>query len=220
MRLEPRLLDAATRRYRPAGRFAYHFARGKLLRDPVFAVILQNNWIAPESHVLDLGCGQGLLASLLLAADRGSRVRGIELMPREAQRARIALGEAAEIVCEDIRQAAFGQPDVAVILDVLHYIAPADQELVLQRLRRALAPGGLLLLRVGDAAAGLPFRLSTWVDRAVVLVRRRRLDRLHCRTLAEWRGLLERLDFHVRVVPLRHGVPFANILLECRLPDS
>ena len=216
-RLDRALLDAATARYRPAGRFAYHFARGKLGGDPAFAAIVHEGWIAPGSRVLDLGCGQGLLASLLIATGSGCRVHGIELMPRDAQRASTALGGAARIVCGDIRSEDFGSADSAVILDVLHYIDYDEQEQVLQRLRTALQPGGQLLLRVGDADAGLPFRLSNWVDHVVTFVRGHRLPRLYCRPISQWRRSLESLGFEVEVVPLSHGTPFANVMLKARL---
>lgn len=218
-RLDPRLLDEASRRYRPAGRFAYHFARGKLSHDPAFGAIVHSGWIKPNCRVLDLGCGQGLLAAVLLAAGRGCRFRGIELMPRDAQRAKTALGKSAQIVCGDIRQEDFGDTDVVVILDVLHYIDFVGQDHVLHRAHHALAAGGLLLLRVGDIAAGWPFRLSNWVDHAVTFTRGNPLPRLHYRTLAEWRQALERLGFEVTVIPLSHGTPFANVLLKARLPD-
>jgi hypothetical protein len=102
------LLDAACQPYRSAGRFAYHFARGKLKRDPVYAAILSMGLLQGRSRILDLGCGQGLLAAWLHAAQRcqagGSwpeswpaaptsvSTLGIELMPRDVQRARCALG--------------------------------------------------------------------------------------------------------------------------------
>ena len=220
-RLDARLLDAASARYRPAGRFAYHFARGKLSADPAFGAIVGYGWIAPGSRVVDLGCGQGLLASLLLAADRNCRVRGIELMPADAERARLALGNAAEIICGDIRHEAYGQADVAVILDVLHYIDFEDQARVVARLREALVPDGSLLLRVGDADGGLPFRFSNWVDRVVTTVRGHRLGRLWCRPVSAWRTLLEAHGFQVEIIPLAQGTPFANVLLKARrLPDA
>ena len=215
-RLAPRLLDLASARYRPAGRFAYHFARGKLSGDPAFGAIVGLGWIPPGSRVLDLGCGQGLLASLLIAADRHCRVRGIELMPADAERARLALGDAAEIVCGDIRHEDFGQTDVAVILDVLHYIDFDAQADVIARLHRALPADGLLLLRVGDADGGLPFRFSNWVDRVVTTVRGHRLGRLWCRPVRDWRQLLERAGFTVESLPLAHGTPFANVMLKAR----
>lgn len=216
------LLDAATAPYRRAGRFAYHFARGKLGGDPAFGLIHASDWIRPGMRVLDLGCGQGLLASLLDVAGRDCEVHGIELMQRDVRRAERALATTiargrARFVCDDIRHADFGRAQVAVILDVLHYITIEDQQAVLERLRSALAPDGLLLLRVGDAAAGLPFRISNWVDRTVTFVRGHRLGALHCRPLSAWTAALEALDFRVRAVPASQGTPFANVLLEARL---
>lgn len=216
-RLDRQLLDAASARYRSAGLFAYFFARGKLSGDPAFGSIVHQGWIRQGSRVLDLGCGQGLLASLLLAADHGCRVRGIELLPAEVDRARKALGDAAEIVCGDIMVEDFGKTDTAVILDVMHYIDYPAQDRVLQRLRAALPPGGLLLLRVGDADGGLRFRYSNLIDHLVFFFRGNRRGRLFCRRLTEWRAALESLGFQVEVVPLSHGTLFANVLLKARV---
>jgi SAM-dependent methyltransferase len=216
-RLDRRLLDAASAPYRAAGRFAYYFARGKLSNDPAFGSIVHEGWIRPGSRVLDLGCGQGLLASVLLAADRGCRVKGIELLPAEAQRARMALGDAVEIVCGDIQDVDFGRADAAVILDVLHYIDYEAQDRVLQRLRDALAPDGLLLLRVGDADGGLRFRYSNLIDRLVFAARGNRSGPLFCRRAIDWRRALETLQFQVEAVPLSQGTLFANVLLKARL---
>src|SRR5690349_8843043 len=61
--------------YRSAGRFAWHFARGKLGRDPVFRGLLERGDLPVRARVVDIGCGQGLLASLLAAID-GMQARG------------------------------------------------------------------------------------------------------------------------------------------------
>ena len=62
------LIGSASAPYRPTGRFAWHFARGKLSRDPVFTAIFEGGWIPNGARLLDLGCGQGLLAAWLMAA--------------------------------------------------------------------------------------------------------------------------------------------------------
>ena len=62
------LLAAASAYYRPAGAFAWRFARGKLAADPVFPALLAQGLLAGRTRILDLGCGQGLLAAWLLAA--------------------------------------------------------------------------------------------------------------------------------------------------------
>ena len=58
---------AACAPYRQAGRFAWHWSRGKLGRDPVFRGLLTRGELPAQARVLDIGCGQGLLASLLQA---------------------------------------------------------------------------------------------------------------------------------------------------------
>ncbi len=77
---------------------------------------------------------------------------------------------------------------MAIILDVLHYISYEAQEDVLRRIRAALPAGGTFITRIGDAAGGLPFHYSNWVDRTVFFLRGHRLDRIYCRTLERMAG--------------------------------
>jgi len=223
------LRNAASAPYRSAGRFAWRFAHGKLGLDPVFRHLLSRGLIAPGAHVLDIGCGQGLLASLLRTADaaaargdwpadwaaapRGTRVTGIELMPRDVGRATQALGDTATFLCGDMRTTPFPPSDVVVILDVLHYIDLAEQNRVLERVRAALRPHGRLLLRIGDASSRRGFRNSQWVDAIVTFVRGHRVPPVFGRPLAAWTIKLEALGFHVQAVPMSQGTPFANVLL-------
>jgi SAM-dependent methyltransferase len=230
--LPAELLDAARAPYRMVGRFAYQFARGKLAGDPAYRAILEHGLLQGRRRVLDLGCGLGLLAAVLRAAEhcgaegawpagwapapRGLTIRGIELMPRTVARARRALGDAAEIVQGDIRSAEFGAADAVVILDVLHYIEADAHRGLLARVRAALPPAGLLLLRVADAAGGLRFRCGQCGDQAVMLARGRGWIRQHCRSLGAWRALLLECGFDCQVMSMSQGTPFANVLLCAR----
>lgn len=182
-----------------------------------------------RGHILDLGCGQGLLAAWLKAAllcyESGSwpqdwppapqprSTRGIELMIRDVQRARAALGSECEILQGDIRRAEFGTTDAVVILDVLHYISQGEQLAVLKRVRAALPARGLLLLRIGDADGGLRFRCSQWIDKLVMLLRGHATLATHCRSAGQWRDLLSECGFEVQAAPMSQGTPFANVLL-------
>ena len=233
------LVEAASACYRDGGRFGWHFARGKLAGDPVFSVLLSRGLLAGSLRVLDLGCGQGLLAAWLLAArvtyaggesagwPRGwpappllECYTGVEINPREAARARAAGAHLAlahfTIVEGNVTEVEYVAADAIVILDVLHYLDRAAQEVVLAKARSALAPGGRLLLRVGDAAGGLGFTVSQVVDTAVALARRRRLVRLHCRALRGWLELLARAGFSARLVAENHGAAFRNVILMAR----
>jgi SAM-dependent methyltransferase len=227
--LREALLGRASEPYRRAGRFAYHFARGKLRHDPVFRAILELGLLRGRTHILDLGCGQGVLTAWLRAAascyQQGlwpplwppppcpRSMRGIELMRSEVARANRALGPACEVTQADIRSAPFGTADAVVILDVLQYMPEASQRDVLQRVRAALPESGVLLLRVGDADAGLRFRITQGSDRVNLLFQGHALVRLHCRGIGRWRELLCECGFDSRPEPMSQGTPFANVLL-------
>lgn len=236
-----KLILLAAAPYKSSGIYAWSFARGKLGGDPVFSHLLAAGLLAGRSRILDIGCGQGLLTSWLLAAQasaaRGQwpvgwppapptfHIRGVELMAHDVARAERALAPVVhagrtEFVQADMCNTDFGQTDAVVILDVLHYVPVAAQDEVLQRVRRSLTPSGVLLLRVGDAAAGLPFSISNWVDHVVTTLRGHRLGTLYCRTLAEWESALRQLGFVVEAQPMSRGTPFANVLLVARLPPA
>jgi SAM-dependent methyltransferase len=228
------LVASASAPYRSSGRFALHFARGKLSWDPVFRYLIGQGLIAPRARVLDIGCGQGLLASLIHAATAQSRlgrwpadwaqapvdayVTGIEVAASDIARARKALGPRAEFVCGDMRHTEFPSVDTIVILDALHYVSVAEQDEVLVRARAALAGGGRLVLRVGDAASRLGFAISQGVDRFVARARGRYLRPRSGRTRAEWRSRLLALGFEVTSLPMRSGTPFANVLFVGTVP--
>ena len=119
-----------------------------------------------------------------------------------------------------MRHVDFGQPDVVVIMDAVHYVDGPSQDEVLRRVRAALPPNGLFLTRVGDADAGLGFRVSTWIDRAVAFFRGNGLPRLYCRRLSDWIGALEALGFRVETAPMNGDLPFANVMLIARLGEQ
>jgi len=235
-----RLHERATEPYRKAGNFAWHFARGKLGRDPVFRGLVERGLIGEaRGRVVDIGCGQGLFASLLSALSamqaqpgvwpalwpatpKAACYTGIELMPKDVARAEASVGHlqpTPRFVCADMCKAELPPSDLVVILDVLHYVDLVAQEGVLRRVRDALQPGGRLLLRVGDAASRRGFAMSQWVDRTVTRIRGHRVSPTWGRTLKDWMALLERLGFSVQSIPMSEGTPFANVLLVADLKE-
>ncbi len=227
------LVKQASDRYLASGITAWEFARGKLRNDPAYRFVVTAGVLPTEGHLLDVGCGQGLLLSLLAAAKstaasgnwpaewgeppRDLTLAGIELRPRIARIASDALGDAATIHQADARTVRPASADVIALFDLLHLMSANEQEQLLTRLVDALTPGGVLLVREADAAGGWRFQAVRIGNRLTALATRRWNTRFQFRTATEWHALLERYGLQVQDVrPAGEGTPFANILLVAR----
>ena len=226
------LVTCVSDAYRAVDSHAARFASSKLKRDPVFRHVFEHGLIPPGATVLDLGCGQGLLAGCLAAAAdaqrRGdwpaawgpaptdTRMIGLELSPLQLRRAAVGGLAAARFVLADMRHVDFPPCDVVACIDTLHYLPLSEQDDVLLRARNALRAGGVLLLRVNDASAPLRWRLGLWIDRITRAVQGGGFEPVHGRTLESWRAVLNRLGFEVECRPMNGRLPFANLLLVAR----
>ena len=230
------LVDAVARRFRPAGYFAELFARSKLAHDPIYLGLLARGVIPSGARVLDLGCGQAILLCLLAVSSglsragvwpigwppppEGLRLIGIEESPIAVRRARLALASDGSVEERDLRVAALGQSDLIALLDVVHYLEPEAQDRLLERVARALSPGGVLLMRVCADSSRARAWLTRTADRFGALTRGHFVWRLHGRSLAAWIAALERLGLHTTAESASQGTPFANVLITARRARS
>lgn len=209
------VIEAAAARYRAAGRSAYYFVRGKLLYDPVYRWILERRLLAGRAPVLDLGCGRGILLSLLVEdGDGEAEHHGIDRSQYALAAARAALPPSVRLAAGDLRTTALPSSAAVVILDVLHYLPASTQEELLRRVVAALTPDGLLLLREADADAGRGFQAVRWSERLRSLGRGHLAQRFHYRSAHGWTELLAELGLRSRVHSVGAGTPFANVLIE------
>ena len=130
-------------------RWLQHYVSSKLRSDPVFPAAFE---LLNESRqpILDVGCGVGLLAFYL--RERGSKVPVVGV-DTDGRKIRQGVGAATgrysevEFIEQDARKELPPFQGNVALLDVLHYLAPADQNKLLSELAARVAPGGLLLLR-------------------------------------------------------------------------
>ncbi len=226
------LLEEAACNYLKPGMFHWEFVRGKLRHDPIYFNLLRRGFLPPEGRLLDLGCGRGIVFSLILGAreqwakgkypERWApppprlTFHGIEGRPKVAEAAQEALDGRAEIETGDLRTADYPQADAILLLDVLHYMTAADQEAVLSKAVSVLHPGGVLLIRDADAGAGWRFTATRAQERLSALLRRHWGQRFHYRSAAEWGEILKGLGLAVDLQPMGMGTPYANVLLAGR----
>jgi len=234
------LVRRASDRYLSMSITAWEFARGKLRNDPVYRSAVYGDVLGASGSigggasvrsvgrtVVDVGCGQGLMLAMLAEVRRASeagtwppgshpplfeRLVGVEMRPRVAAIARTALGNEAEIVTGDARNAAVPNAHAVLLFDVLHLMPAPDQESLLASLAASLQADGIIVVREGDASAGWRFAAVRVGNRLKALAIGRWRQQFHFRSTSEWLRCFERLGFDAEVRPMGAGTPFGNVL--------
>jgi uncharacterized protein (DUF2062 family)/SAM-dependent methyltransferase len=222
------LVRRASDRYVGTSVTAWEFARGKLRGDPLYRAALFDGLLPSGGTLIDVGCGQGLTLALFAEAAAAlrdgtwppddpqppvfDRMVGIEIRARAADLARRALKQDAEILVGDARTVSAGQARAVLLFDVLHMIGGADQESMLSALVAALEPGGVLLVREADAAAGWRFAMVRFGNRVKALAFGNWRQQFHFRTRTEWEALFARHGLQSASQDADAGTPFANVL--------
>jgi SAM-dependent methyltransferase len=190
---------------------AYAVARFLIVRVKLLAVM--DLLLPAEGKLLDVGCGFGLWAAYFTQMQPARRVVGVDPAARRIELARKVaadLGLPARFLEADIRTVAIDGPlDGAYVLDVLHHIDREDQPAVLARLRDALRPGGVLVIKDITTEPRRELWFTRVLDRMMVGPDAPLAYRHH----DEWRDLLEQLGFSVRVVRVPDLLPYPHVVI-------
>ena len=122
---------------------------GKLATDPAYAAVFEK-FGSSDRPIIDIGCGLGLLAHYLRG--RGSRIPvfGYDFDEQKIRKARAAASRGG------LTDTHFEVGDVAdlppraanlVLLDVIHYLAPAARRKLLETLANRVGNGDAVLIR-------------------------------------------------------------------------
>ena len=213
-RTETDELDQAMRRtlarYHRAPLGDRSYVAVKLRTDPIVHVLQS----LPGSFglLLDAGAGRGQLSLLALELGRATEVVGFDWDARKTELAQRAARGQAHYVQADLRSLSWPPADTILMADVLHYLAPEEQDAVLERAAADLNPGGRLLIREVEEAQGwrtVFTRVSEHVGRLVGYNKGRRL---HFRSISRLVARLEALGLECTTVPAGTG-PFSNVLI-------
>src|SRR5262249_4211571 len=169
-------------------------------------------YLPAEGPVLDLGCGFGLFSLYYAATGPRRFVRGLDVNARRialARRAAAQLGT-ANVAYEGADARHFqgdGESGAASMPDTVHHVPPESVLPLLAQLRRALAPGGMLLVKDVDTRPTSK-RWFTWaLDKA--MAPRTPVHYWSAETLA---GALEASGFRVRRHLMVDVLPYPHVL--------
>ena len=194
-------LDRAVRRY----------------RDTDLAFV--DRYVPRHGFIVDLGCGHGLFANLLVESSAGRRVLGIDVDERKIAVARATVDDRESIRFErgDIVHEPLPRCDAVTIVDVLYLLPPGDQAEVLRKAAAALPENAPLVVKAHERAASPRFALTyaqELVATSIGLTRGRR-GRFHFLSRDEAIPMFERAGFLVDVIEMP-GRPYSDVVYLAR----
>ena len=172
---------------------------------------------ADKRLILDLGCGEGMLANFIARLAPQGRVMGIDLNARRIEIAQKNAQPNATFLQGDIFQLPQDvSADGAIFNDVLHHLSYARHAELLDLVLRQMQPKGVLVLKEVDQNDSIDRRWTTLFDRKLYPS-----DRLCFRTESEWLALLKRVGVRdVQVEHVRHPWPSSRTLFIARCPEG
>ncbi len=101
--------------------------------------------------IYDLGCGYGFASHMLHWSAPGRSIFGVDYDEDKIAVAQAVhlRNDAVRFEAADLRSYDVHAANAILLLDVLHYLLPPTQQMVLERCAAALLPGGVLIVRDG-----------------------------------------------------------------------
>lgn len=167
--------------------------------------------------ILDLGCGEGILANLVARAMPGCNIIGHDLDARRIHIAQKNRQNNASFECADIFNLPDSRPVDGIILnDVVHHHGFSRHRAILSIALRLLRPGGSLVLKEVDAADKPDLMMTRFFD-----TRLYPQDTLCFRTTHDWLSLLHRMGVEdVEIVQVRHPWPASRTVFYAKRPSD
>lgn len=192
------------------------YVAGKLRSDPVASCVLEIGRSSPLGSVADVGCGRGQLGVLLLEAGVATSVSGWDWdRDKIAAASRAAEGLDAHFEQGDVRKHEIPECDTVLLVDVLHYLSPTQQDALLER--AAAAARAHVFVRELDPDRGWRSAVTRLQESITTAFGYNQGERLAFRAIAELTAPLVRAGFHTSVEPAWGATPFSNVLLHaCR----
>lgn len=184
------------RLYRYQGIFIEQFVYWKMKKDPMFEWL--NRVVPRRAFVLDLGCGYGPASHWLAYGSNERSFLGIDYDENKIRVAKRSGADHPRVRFEtgDILATEYPPSDVVLLLDVLHYWVPEKQQLILNKVARALKPGGCLVLREAAAEDSRGHQqVETWERFALFSGQTLRGEGLHFQTLDQLTSALKQAGF-------------------------
>lgn len=198
-------------------RLTREYARRKLQSDPIYAAVTAVVSVR-RGPLLDLGCGIGLLVLYLRAHGIQQQVTAVDRDSRKIAQAHDAIQQlnvkGVVLLEQDVREPLEFAGNV-LMLDVLHYFSPDDQEkLLLHAAKQASESGAVVIIRECLRDSSWRFRATVVQEKFSRAIRWLRSEQMHFPRRDTIVATMESAGMTpVDVRPLWGRTPFNNYLL-------
>jgi 2-polyprenyl-3-methyl-5-hydroxy-6-metoxy-1,4-benzoquinol methylase len=205
-----RLARAVVALYAPLGPLTQLYVLLRLIAAPMIATA---RLFPAAGEILDLGCGYGIFAHLLLLANPRRRIVGIDVSPSRIEAARRVSSPHGGPSFQTANAHNFPKRRFPVIalIDLLHHMSYEEQITLLRLAVGALEEGGTIIVKDLETRPRWKYWVHMLQDRLMY-----RWQRLYFRPREEMTGLLERMGLVVSVHPLASWRPHPHIVYRCR----
>ncbi len=207
---------------RVASQFPQRWLRGyvgsKLRRDPIYQTAYEL-FSGSDRPILDVGCGVGLLAFYLRERGCAQPILGLDADPRKVRQGiRIARRQYddVELYCQDVQESLPDFSGDVVLFDILHYMAPSQQNALLSNLESRVAPNGMLVVRDCPQDKGKRFRVTWAAEKFAQIISWNLRRSLHFPTREQIVEAISETEFDHEIRSLWGESPFNNYLFVFR----
>lgn len=163
--------------------------------------------IPRKGIVVELGCGQGVIAQYL-ASTKTRQVIGVD---NNKQRLSKSGQKNLIFILADIRKYDLKNVDAFVISDVLHHISFQDQKNLLEKISKSLKKGGTLVIKDVDTGEFVRSRLTRFWD--FILYPK---DKIYFNDANKLKIFLKSIKFEVTITRPSRLFPGSTTLFVCQ----
>lgn len=191
-------------------------AFGSFLKHSIVPVKILADALPKRGTILDLGCGEGVLANLVALSLPETQVHGVDKSEEKLKPAIANAAPNATFAWGDVFELTHAKAQGAVINDVLHHHPLERQKKYLLKTASLLEDGGVLVLKEVDSNDRADLFWTTFWDSRLYPE-----DPLTFRNKNEWERLLEETGFKTLAVHrVFHPWPASRTLFVCRREAS
>jgi cyclopropane fatty-acyl-phospholipid synthase-like methyltransferase len=214
-------LERAVHRYRSAPLLARLMVHGRAFLADLARV---EQYVPRHGFVVDLGCGHGLFANLLVEASATRRVLGLDRDESKVAVARSTIGDRSGRLRFEVADIASAPPprcDAVTMVDVIHLMGPDEQRRVLHGAAAALNEGAPLIVWTQEARVDPRYALAyaqETVSVSLGLTRGQR-KRFHFPSRETALAMFEEAGFRAEAIEMP-GRPYTDVLYLARRAPS